>query len=364
MIASSTYQTEQEETMAKHNVIGLDLAKNSNALVGLNTMGKERWRKTVKREKLLSFLAQQPACTIAMEACSGAHHVAREVEQLGHRALLYPPKHIKAYSRGQKNDYNDALAIAEACQHGRIRPVPVKTIEQQDEALVIQQRRQLKEEQTRLGNQIRSLLAERGLVLSQGVSALRRGIPRILEDGENGLSGVARHLLNQAYQRYLSLIEQLQWYDRHMKIQAREDDVCRRLCDVPGMGPIVSQVLKTWMGDGKQFKRGRDASAALGLVPRQHSTGGREVLLGITKRGSRYVRSQVVVGAQAVLRYAAKKNDALSRWVVRLKAARGHNKAVIALANKLVRIAWVIIARGETYQIRVAHPATTQESFA
>ena len=340
--------------MNKYRVIGVDLAKSSNAVVALNSNGRELWRKTLSRQKLLPFLAKQEPCLVALEACSGAHHVGRQLQQQGHQVALYSPAHVKGYMRGQKNDYNDALALAEAALHGRLRPVPVKTVEQQDALLIIQQRRQLKEEQTRLGNRIRALLAERGIVLAQGVATLRRGIPILLENAENGLSITARQLLDRLYQRYLHLLEELSWYDTQVQRHAKQDETCQRLCEMPGMGPIVASVVQGWMGDGHQFTRGRDASAALGLVPRQYSTGGREVLLGISKRGDRYVRSQVVNGAQAVLRYAEGKDDALSRWVIRLKARAGHNKAVIALANKLVRIAWVIIARGERYQARPA----------
>lgn len=333
-----------------HTVIGLDLAKSSNAVVALDGHGREMWRKTLTRKKLLPFLAKQVSGVIALEACSGAHHVARQLQQQGHRMVLYPPAHVKAYLRGQKNDYNDALALAEAAQHGRIRPVAVKTVAQQDALLLVQQRRQLKEEQTRLGNRIRALLTERGRVLPQGVAALRRGLPRLLEDAENGLSMTARQLLERVYRRYLLLLEELAWYDAQLQRHARDDATCRRLCEIPGMGPIVASVFQGWLGDGRQFTRGRDASAALGLVPRQYSTGGHDVLLGISKRGDRYVRSQIVNGAQAVLRHAEGKEDALSRWVMRLKARAGHNKAVIALANKLVRIAWVIVARDERYR--------------
>lgn len=340
--------------MAKHTVIGLDLAKNSNALVGYSPEGKALWRKTLSRPKLLDFLAQQAPCVVVMEACSGAHFVAQRIQQAGQAAVLYPPKHVKSYQRGQKNDYNDARALVEAHQHGHLRPVPIKTVEQQDRALILLQRRQLKEEQVRQGNQIRALLVERGIVLPKGVSALRAGLPQVLEDAGNGLTEVARHILAQAYERFLAVIKEQDWYDRQLKQQAREDEICQRLCAAPGMGPIVANELLSWMGDGQQFKRGRDASAALGLVPRQYSTGGREVLLGITKRGNRHVRSQVINGAQAVLQYAANKEDALSRWVMRIKAKHGHNKAVVALANKLVRIAWVIVARGERYQPRLS----------
>ncbi len=340
--------------MTKHSVIGLDLAKNSNALVAYDVAGKPLWRKTISRSRLQSFLAQQPVSTMVMEACAGAHFLAQQVEQMGHTAVLYPPKHVKSYQRGQKNDYNDARALVEAHQHGHLRPVPVKTVTQQDAALVVLQRKQLKEEQVRLGNQMRAVLAERGLALPVGVSALKAGVPRVLEDADNGLTEVVRHVLAQSYTRYLALLEEIAWYNRQLERQAREDDVCQRLCEIPGFGPIVASVFQAWIGDGRQFRRGRDASAALGLVPRQFSTGGREVLLGITKRGNRYVRSQVVNGAQAVLRYATGKADALSQWVMRLQLTRGHNKAVVALANKLVRIAWVIIARGESYRPRLA----------
>lgn len=342
--------------MAKHTVIGLDLAKNSNALVAFSPAGKELWRKTLSRSKLQSFLARQQCSVVVMEACSGAHFIGQKVQEMGHTAVLYPPKHVKGYLRGQKNDYNDARALVEAHQHGHLRPVPIKTVEQQDRALILLQRKQLKEEQVRQGNQIRAMLAERGIVLPTGVSALRTGLPRVLEDAENGLTEVVRHILTQAYERFLAVIKEQQWYDQKLNEQARENEVCRRLCGAPGMGPIVSNELLSWMGDGQQFKCGRDASAALGLVPRQYSTGGREVLLGITKKGNRHVRSQVINGAQAVLQYAARKDDALSQWVMRIKAKHGHNKAVVALANKLVRIAWVIIARGECYQPRLSNP--------
>lgn len=340
--------------MTHRIVIGLDLAKQSTAAVALDSRGREQWRRTLRRQRLLPFLGRQAPCIVAMEACAGAHHLAREARQRGHEVRVYPPKHIKAYQRGQKNDYNDALAIAEAAQHGRLRSVPVKTVEQQDDALVVQQRRQLKQEQVRLGNQIRALLAERGLVLPQGPAALRRGLPALLEEAENDLTPTVRRVLNGIYRRWLALREELDEYDQALERQARQEESRRRLCEMPGIGPIIAGALKAWMGDGRQFRRGRDASAALGLVPRQHSTGGRQVLGGISKRGDRYTRSQVINGAQAVLRYAHRKDDALHRWVVRLRASRGHNKAVVALANKLVRIAWVILARGERYTPRYA----------
>ena len=341
--------------MAKHTVIGLDLAKNSFSLVALAPQGREQWRKTVKRGQLLKLLAKQLPCEVAMEACAGSHYWAREIERQGHAVVMLPPQHVKGYQRGQKNDYNDARAIAEACLHGHIRPVVVKTVAQQDAHLLQDVRRQLIQERVRLGNQIRALLMEYGVVLPKGVSLLRRRIPGLLEDGENGMSPLSRQLLQRQYQRWCQLCDELSWYERELVRQAREDDVCRRLSELPGFGPVVSSVFKSWIGDGRQFRRGRDASAALGVVPRQHSTGGREMLLGITKRGDRYVRATIVHGARSVVLHAKGKEDRLSCWINRLVAERGHNKAVVALANKLVRMAWVIVARGEHYQAVPAH---------
>ncbi|MEQ5834043.1 IS110 family transposase [Marinobacter sp. NFXS9] len=335
--------------MKKHTVIGVDLAKQSFALVELKPNGQDGWRKTLRRSQVLRFLARQPCCTVALEACAGAHYWGRQIQAFGHEVQILPPQHVKACLRGQKNDYNDAWAIAETCHNGRVRTVRVKTVEQQDQQLLIQQRRQLIGEQVRLGNQIRALLMEYGLVLAKGKASLAR-IPELLEDGENELGPLSRQILQRQYRRWRALREELAWYDRELKTQAKADDTCCRLSELPGFGPIVSQVFKGWIGDGKQLKRGRDASAALGLVPRQHSTGGRHVLLGISKRGDRYVRATVIHGARSVVQRATRKEDALSRWINRLVQTRGYNKAVVALANKLVRMAWVIVARGERYR--------------
>lgn len=341
--------------MTQHTVIGVDLAKTSFSLVALAPQGQERWRKTVKRGQVLKLLAKQAPCAVALEACAGAHYWGRQIEQLGHRVVMLPPQHVKAYLRGQKNDYNDARAIAEACQHGHVRSVRIKTVVHQDAQLLNDVRRQLNQERVRLGNQIRALLVEYGVALPKGVSALRRRVPEVLENAEHGLTALSRELLLRQYRRWCDLCQELSWYDSQLVRQAREDEVCRRLSELPGFGPMVSSVVKGWMGDGRQFRCGREASAALGVVPRQHSTGGREVLLGITKKGDRYVRATVVHGARSVVQHAKGKEDRLSRWINRLVAERGHNKAVVALANKLVRIAWVIVARGEQYQATLAH---------
>lgn len=337
--------------MQKYTIIGVDLAKQTFHAVTLQDQ-KVSHRKQFKRPQLLAFIAQHPRCHIAMEACAGAHYWAREFVKLGHQVSLLPPQHVKAYLRGQKNDFNDALAIAEACAHGAIRPVAIKSVEQQDEQAFYRIRRQLLGERTRLSNQLRGLLAEYGVIVQVGFAALRRRLPALLEDAENGLSGRFRALLQRQYERLLALQEELAWYEQQLKQQAAKDEDCQRLQTVPGFGPIVSSVFKAWLGDGTQFQRGREASAALGLVPKQFSSGGKARLGGITKRGDAYLRSLLVHGARAVVRYADKKDDPLSQWVTRLVNTRGKNKAIVALANKMVRIAWVVVVRQQNYCYR------------
>jgi transposase len=340
----------KEETMSKLTTIGIDLAKSVFFLVALSHSGQVLWRRKLRRQQLLAFLANQEASVVAMEACGSAHHWAREIEALGHQVQLLPAQRVKAYLGGQKNDFNDAVAIAEASQHGRIRPVRVKTVEQQDDQAFHTLRRSISHERVRISNRLRGLLAEYGVVVARGVGALRRAIPQILEDGDNGLTARLRELVQREYRRLQALDEEMAWYDQALNAQVRADETCTRLLEMPAVGPVVASALKSWMGDGRQFKRGRDASAALGLVPRQHTTGGKQVLLGITKRGDSYVRSLIIHGARAVVARADRKTDSLSRWIQRLKATRGANKAAVALANKLIRVAWVVIARGEQYR--------------
>ena len=337
-----------------HTLIGLDLAKSVFHMIKLDRHGKLTWRKKFSRAQLKRYFANRQSTHIAMEACGSAHYWARLFESLGHTVALLPPKHVKGYLRGQKNDYNDAQAIAEAAYHGALRSVPVKSVPQQDEQAFHRMRSQCVGERTRVVNQIRGLLAEYGLVIPQGTTAVRKALPLILADAENGLTPRFRELLDRQYQRLVTLDEELGWYKAQLQQQSKHDEVCQRLQDIPGFGPVVSSAVKCWMGDGQQFRRGRDASAALGIVPRQYSSGDKERLLGITKRGDGYTRSQIINGARSVVIRAGGKTDALSCWIVHLVETRGFNKAVVALANKLIRIAWVVIARGERYQPREA----------
>ena len=340
--------------MNHSKTIGLDIAKNTFYLIMLNARGKEIDRKKFNRKQLLHFIANHPTCTIAMEACATAHYWGRKFQDAGFLVELLPAQHVKGYLRGQKNDYNDAKAIGEACIHGAIRPVPVKSITQQDEQTFLTMRGHLRRQKTSLINHIRGLLAEYGIVLAKGGSVLQRELPYVLEDPANELSDFTRQLLHQQQDMLAKLDVDLQWYDEQLSIKSKQDDVCKRLTEIPGVGPVISVAMKSWMGTGKQFKKGRDASAALGLVPRQFSTGGRNVLLGITKRGDKNLRALVVHGARAVASKAKNKTDKLSSWINHLIEKRGFNKAIVALANKLVRICWVIVCRSERYKPEAA----------
>lgn len=336
--------------MIKTSVTGVDLAKNIFHLVMLSCTSATAKHKRLRRSQVAHHFANMAPTRIAMEACGSSHYWARLFRAQGHQVELLPPQHVKAYLRGQKNDYNDARAIAEACQHGQIRPVPVKTVEQQDEQMLHRIREQVVRDRTALANQLRGLLSERGFIIPTGIASVRRRVPEILAMDSAELSALGRRLLSRQYQRLLELDAEVQWYEQQLRVQVKQDDVCRRLAALPGFGPVVSSAFKSWIGQGTQFRRGRDASAALGLVPRQHTTGGKPRLGCITKRGDKYLRSLIIHGARSVVQRSDGKSDPLSQWINRLKATRGVNKATVALANKLCRIAWVLVSRGERYQ--------------
>jgi transposase len=336
--------------MDKIMTIGLDLAKNVFHVVGCNEHGKIIRKRMLKRSQVLVYFTNLPVSLVGMEACASAHYWAQELAVLGHEVRLIPPQYVKPYVRGNKNDYNDALAIAEAVVRPEMRFVEAKTPEQQDIQALNRLRERCLGDRTALCNQLRGLLAEYGLVFPKGVTTLRRRLPELLEDGENGLSDLFRQLLAQGYQQLQELDGHIDFYTQELVHQSQQDDACQRLQTIPGFGPIVASVFHSVVGHGEAYRRGRGVSASIGLVPRQHSSGGKEVLLGISKRGDRYLRSLLIHGARSVVIQAKAKDDRLSRWINRLVSARGFNKAVVALANKMARIGWVILAKKTTYQ--------------
>lgn len=337
--------------MKKITTIGLDIAKTVFHLYAINQMGRFLKNKQLRRKQLLAYMANLSPCLIVMEACGGAHYWAREFIALGHQVKLIAPQYVKPYVKGNKNDYNDAEAIAEAAQRPNMRFVPIKSVEQQDIQNFHRQRERIKKERTALVNQVRGLLAEYGIVINKGVGAVRKRLPEILEDAENGLTPLAREMFEELREELQEMDQRFDGCNQRIQSITRDNDICRRLDEVLGIGPITASATYAAGGDGKDFVNGRHFSAWLGLVPGQHSTGGKPVLLGISKRGNAYLRTMYIHGARAVLRHSANKTDRFSRWAQAVLARRGHNKACVAVANKMARIAWVIMAKGETYRV-------------
>lgn len=336
--------------MNKMTTIGLDLAKNVFHVIGCDRHGKVVRKKMLRRKEVMHFFSQVPPCLVGMETCSGAHYWAHQLISLGYEVKLIPAQYVKPFVQGNKNDYNDALAIAEAVVRPTMRFVTPKTIAQQDIQALHRLRERRLQERTALSNQVRGLLAEYGLVLPLGVSVLRRQLPELLEDAENGLSGLFRQLLAQCYQQLQEIDHHIDEYTQRLKEQNEQDEACERLQTIPGFGPIIASAFHAAVGDGTAFRRGRDVSASLGLVPRQHSSGGKDTLLGISKRGDRYLRSLLVHGARSVVQHAQRKDDRLSRWINKIRLERGYNKAAVAVANKLARIGWVILSHRVVYR--------------
>jgi transposase len=314
-------------------------------------MGRFVKKKQLKRKQVLSTMANMAPCLIAMEACGGANYWAREFIALGHQVKLIAPQYVKPYVKGNKNDYNDAEAIAEAAQRPNMRFVPIKSIEQQDVQNFHRQRELIKKDRTALVNQVRGLLAEYGLVIHKGVAAVRQGLPEILEDADNGLTVLSRECFAELLEALRVLDLRLEKCEQRINALNQNNEVCQRLDEILGIGPLIASATYAAAGNGKDFVNGRHFSAWLGWVPGQHSSGGKTVLLGISKRGNAYLRTLYIHGARAVLRHSAKKSDRFSVWAQDLLARRGHNKACVAVANKMARMAWVIMAKGETYRV-------------
>lgn len=332
--------------------VGVDLAKNVFQVHGVDRGEKAVWRRRLRREDWIEVLRErvEPGCEIGMEACGGAQHWARLLQRLGYKVKLIAPQFVKPYVKSNKNDAADAEAICEAMGRPGMRFVPVKTVEQQDIQALHRVRANLVEQRSAKANQIRGLVAEYGLVAPRELLHLRRALPRWLEDESNGLTARFRSLLLRLKDELVAHDERVAELDREIELIAQSEPAAKRLMQLRGVGPVIATAMLATVGDARQFRNGRQMSAALGLTPRQQSSGGRERLLGISKRGDAYLRTLLIHGARAVIRTAASKDDRLSQWVTRL-AARSHiNVAAAALANKTTRIAWAMLSRGTTYQ--------------
>ncbi|MEN8729834.1 MAG: IS110 family transposase [Desulfuromonadales bacterium] len=334
----------------KVTTVGLDLAKNIFHVVCIDAQGKEVKKRMLRRNQVRPFFVQLPPCVVGMEACASSHDWGRKLRALGHDVKLIAPQYVKPYLRGNKNDYNDARAIAEAVTRSEMPTVGIKTVEEQDIQALHRMRSQCLRDRIALSNSLRGVLGEYGIVVANGVPTLRKKIPEILEDADNGLSLLFRNLLARRYEQLVELEAHIAFYTTALNRLSRQDEACQRLQTVPGFGPVVASAFRSVIGDGRAYARGRDAAASIGLVPRQHSSGGKHVLLGISKRGNKYLRKQLIHGARSVVLQAANKEDPLSLWINRIREERGWNKAVVALANKMARIGWAVLRHNTRYQ--------------
>ena len=329
--------------------IGLDLAKNVFEVYGVDEQEQPALRKTLKRSQVMKFFAQLNPCIVGIESCGSAHHWARKLRSFGHEVRMMAPQFVAPYRKSDKNDHNDAEAICEAAGRPNMRFVPVKTEEQQAVLMVHRVRSLMVGERTSLVNQIRGLLSEFGIVLPQGRCHVRSQLPSILEDAENDLPEVAREVFANQYERLCELDSKIDEYDRKIEALAKADEDAKRLMALEGIGPITATAIIASVGDITTFKNGRQFAAWRGLVPRQWSTGGRTRHGRITKRGDVYLRTLLIHGARAVMRYLMNKDDRKSEWVKAVRERRGFNKAAVALAAKHARILWAMLAKGSEY---------------
>lgn len=333
----------------KPTTIGIDLAKTIFQVHGVDARGKVVIRKALKRAQMAAFFANTPACLIGMEACGSAHYWARKLQTLGHTVKLMAPQFVKPYVKTNKNDAADAEAICEAVTRPTMRFVPIKSVEQQAILALHTVRQGFVKARTAQANQIRGLLAEFGIVIPQGISHIATSLPEILEDGENALPGTFRQLIERLGAHLKELDRQVQELDVQIQVWHRDNAASRKLAQIPGIGPITASALVGSIGEPKHFASGRQFAAWLGLVPRQHSTGGKQALLGISKRGDSYLRTLLIHGARAVIRLAENKPGYAGSWLAGVLKRRHKNVAAVALANRNARIAWALLAHDREY---------------
>jgi len=345
----------------KHKLIGIDLAKSVFQVCAINQAGKLVFNHKVGRARLASVMTEQEPTKVAMEACASAHYWGRKFERVGHRVILVPPQHVQPFVRGGKSDARDALAIVEAAQRPKLHPVPIKSVLQQDLQSIHRVRSQCIAQVTAAGNQIRGIAREYGVEFKSGIHSLVKQLPEVLEDGENELTAVVRQLVSEQLEHLRRLRLRSEALHARMIELASQDPAYSRLLELPGVGPVVGSAYLASIGNGHQFHKGREVSAWLGLVPRQHGTGGKIKLYGMSKNGDRYLRTMLIHGARAAICRSRNKDTPLAQWVNPMVARRGMNKTVVALANKIARIGWRIVARGQHYDVNKAfgsaHPA-------
>ncbi|WP_053765523.1 IS110 family transposase [Leptospirillum ferriphilum] len=334
----------------KVTTLGIDIAKSLFTLHGVDEKGRVVLQKTVTRARLVETVAKFSPCTIGMEACGGAHHWAREFEKIGHTVKLMHAKYVKAYVKTHKNDGRDAEAICEAVTRPNMRFVPVKTIAQQELSALLSMRALLVKQQTGLINHIRGLMAELGIVFPKGVKKAVLGLVRLLDPENSALSPFSKGLFQTLSDQLAEIGKRIALLNEQILRIHRNHPICQRLSRIPGIGPVTAVALVATLPGITFFENSRHLSAWLGLVPNQHSSGGKPRLGRISKRGDRSLRTLLIHGARSVVRLADRRTDPLGKWICRLKNERGANKAAVALANKTARIVWALLARDQEYK--------------
>lgn len=329
--------------------VAIDLAKKVFHLVGTDTTGKILWRKRLTRHALMPFIAQLPPVLIGIEACGGAHYWARRFREHGHDVKLMAPQFVKPFVKSNKNDMRDTEAIAEAVTRPTMHFVPTKEIDQQDMQALHRVRERLIGARTALINAVHGLMHEYGIVLPTGVAKFRQAVVDKLESEKEKLTALSQEMFRKLVEEFGELEKRLAYYQDKLEALATTHPECQRLMTIPGIGPITATALVAAVGDVGVFKNGRQFAAWLGLVPKQHSTGGQTRLLGISKRGDSYVRKLLIHGARATLRWVTLKTDDRSRWIRGLLARCGWNRTAVAVANKNARIVWALLSRGGVY---------------
>ncbi|WNV05256.1 IS110 family transposase [Candidatus Methylospira mobilis] len=330
--------------------VGIDLAKSLFQVHGVDARGKASLKKQLKRAQVLPFFANLPPCLIGMEACGSAHYWARKLNELGHTVKLMAPQFVKPYVKTNKNDVADAEAVCEAVSRPNMRFVPIKEGEQQAILALHRARQGFVKARTAQANQIRGLLAEYGITIPKGIGYIARQLPEILEDGDNGLPDTFRQLIDRLGTHLKELDRQVDELEAQIQIWHRESTLSKKLEKIPGIGPITASALVASIGDAKNFENGRQLAAWLGLVPRQNSSGGKQTLLGISKRGDTYLRTLLIHGARAVIRVSEHKLEQANGWLTRIVDRRNKNIAAVALANKNARIVWALLAHESEFQ--------------
>lgn len=336
--------------MDNHSLIAIDLAKNIFQICIVNSNNRVLMNRQLTRASLGEFIAKQPATMIAMEACYSSHYWARLFQSYGHQVKLIPAQHVKPFVRGNKNDHNDALAIAEAARRPHIRPVPIKTVAQQDIQALHRLRERMVSQRTSLSNQTRGLLSEYGIVFPNGFKALKQALVTLLDPNDERLSVTIKHQLQYIAEEFEYASTRLNELNQQLAKIAQDNPLCRHLMSIPGIGCINATALFSAIGNGSQFKSARELSVWLGVTPKHFASGNKHVTAGISKRGNRYLRKQLIHGARAVMSRCKKRDDQLSHWLTAIVARRGPNKACVALANKMARLCWTLLQKNEMYK--------------